>query len=262
MRGLARKTVFITGGARGIGRATVERFVSEGAKVAFCDILESEIDGSLAVRCDTTSADQVAAAVALVISRLGSLDILVNNAAVDCSFDAVEMTEEDWDHFFATDLKSLWLCAKYVLPQMRQQRSGSIINVSSIHAQLTSRGAFPYAAAKSGVVGLTRSLALDEAGHGIRVNAVSPGFTRTEGLQAWLDEDVPANEERTLAGHPLGRIAEPREVAAAIAFLGSDDASFITGATLAVDGGLGARFAVLTSQRIALVHDRRDGRPT
>lgn len=244
MRGLEGRTAFVTGGALGIGRATVQRLVEEGCRVAFGDIADGEVEGALRVACDVTAEEEIAGAVATVQEQLGPVDILVNCAAVDAGFDAVEMTSEEWDRFFALDLKSLWLCAKHVLPDMRARGVGAIVNVSSIHARLTSAGAFPYAAAKEGVLGLTRSLALDEAPHGIRVAALCPGFTRSERIQAWLDDQEPARRRQVQEAHPMGRIGEVEEIAAAIAFLASDDASFITGTVLHVDGGLGSRYAL------------------
>jgi NAD(P)-dependent dehydrogenase (short-subunit alcohol dehydrogenase family) len=128
---------------------------------------------------------------------------------------------------------------------MRKAKGGSIVNIASIHASMTIRGMFPYAAAKSGLVGLTRSLALDYGTDNIRVNAVSPGFVRTTLLEEWLDlqPDRAVAERRVLDAHPLGRIGEPEDVASLVAFLASDEASYITGATILIDGGLSARFA-------------------
>ncbi|MGZ8623323.1 MAG: SDR family NAD(P)-dependent oxidoreductase [Actinomycetota bacterium] len=249
------RVAFVTGGARGIGRACVERLQTSGAAVVFCDVdtdVGREVSDALAagpapvefVTCDVTSERQVAEATAFAIERFGSLDVLVANAGIDVPFDAATMTEAEWDAFLGIDLKSVWLCAKHALPQMRGQRRGSIVNIASIHAFVTSAGEFPYAAAKSAVVGLTRSLALDEGHHGIRVNAVCPGYTRTRMLMAGVEsaEDPAAAEREMLAIHPMGRIAEPIEIANVVAFLASDEASFITGASILVDGGLSARF--------------------
>jgi NAD(P)-dependent dehydrogenase (short-subunit alcohol dehydrogenase family) len=172
------------------------------------------------------------------------VDILVNNAGVNAYFDAETMTLQEWEQFFALDLRACWLCAKHVLPHLRRQRRGVIVNVASIHARLTVEGMFPYAAAKSGIVGLTRSLALDYGGQGIRVVAVSPGWTRTHLVEQALarQPDPKAARAQALAMHPLGRIAEPHEIAAVVAFAASDDASFVTGVVIPVDGGLTARF--------------------
>jgi NAD(P)-dependent dehydrogenase (short-subunit alcohol dehydrogenase family) len=249
------RVAFVTGGARGIGRACVERLAADGSAVVFCDVDEEAgqevadaLGGSLApvsfVRADVTSEEDVAAVVASTIDRLGGLDVLVANAGIDVPFDAAAMTGSEWDDFFAIDLKSLWLCAKHALPTMRARRRGSIVNIASIHAFVTSTGKFPYAAAKSGVVGLTRSLALDEGPYGIRVNAVCPGYTRTRMVMAGIEssDDPAAAEREMLAIHPLGRIAEPGEIANVVAFLASDEASFMTGASVLVDGGLSTRF--------------------
>ena len=249
------RVAFVTGGAHGIGRACVERLHAAGAAVAFCDIDDDagrEVAEHLAggptpveyAHCDVTSEASVAETMTSAIDRLGSLDVLVANAGIDRPFDAAAMTEAEWDGFLAIDLKSVWLCAKYALPQMRSQRRGSIVTIASIHAFVTSKGKFPYAGAKSGVVGLTRALALDEATYQIRANAVCPGYTRTrmvmDGIEA--SEDPAAAEREMLAIHPLGRIAEPIEIANVVAFLASDEASFVTGAAILVDGGLSARF--------------------
>jgi NAD(P)-dependent dehydrogenase (short-subunit alcohol dehydrogenase family) len=249
------RVAFVTGGARGIGRACVERLQAAGASVVFVDVDEEEgreVAGALADRaapvaftpCDVTSEEQVAEATAFAVERFGTIDVLVANAGIDRSFDAATMTEDEWEDFLAIDLKSVWLSAKHVLPRMRSQRRGSIVTIASIHAFVTTAGKFPYAAAKSAVVGITRSLALDEGRYGIRANAVCPGYTRTrmvmDGIRA--ADDPAAAEREMLAMHPLGRIAEPAEIANVVAFLASDEASFITGAAILVDGGLSSRF--------------------
>ena len=249
------RVAFVTGGARGIGRACVERLQAAGASVVFVDVDEEEgrevaealADGAAPVACtpcDGTSVEQVTEATAFAVERYGTIDVLVANAGIDRSFDAATMTEVEWEHFLGIDLKSVWLSAKHVLPRMRSQRRGSIVTIASIHAFVTTAGKFPYAAAKSGVVGITRSLALDEGRYGIRANAVCPGYTRTrmvmDGIRA--ADDPAAAEREMLAMHPLGRIAEPVEIANVVAFLASDEASYVTGAAILVDGGLSARF--------------------
>ncbi len=168
----------------------------------------------------------------------------MNNAGVNAYFDAVAMAEDDWESVFAVDLKAAWMLAKATLPGLIERR-GAIVNMSSIQARLTIEGFFPYAAAKAGLEGLTRSLALDYAPAGVRVNAVAPGYTDTQLVREWLalQPDSRAALENVLARVPLGRIAEPREIAEVVVFLLSERASAITGATIAVDCGLGARFA-------------------
>ncbi len=130
-------------------------------------------------QCDVSSPDDVARAFSSIEAQLGPVDVLVNNAGVNAGFDPAAMSVEEWDTFFAVDLRSMWLCARAVLPRMRERGGGSIVNVASIQATLTQAGTFPYGAAKAGVLGFTRSLALEEGPYGIRVNAVSPGYTRT-----------------------------------------------------------------------------------
>ena len=194
---------------------------------------------------DVTREADVERLVAEVVARDGAVDVLVNNAGINAYFDAAAMTEAEWDAVFAVDLKGAWLCAKHVLAHMRRRRRGAIVNISSIHAQLTMAGMFPYAAAKSGLIGLTRSLALDCARDNIRVNAVLPGWTRTRLVEEWFarQPDPAAAEQRILDVHPGGRIATPDEIARVVAFVASDDASAMTGASVAVDCGLGVRFA-------------------
>lgn len=250
---LAGKVALVTGGAQGIGRAIVEKLAREGARVTFVDLEEAagaavarELGGGVAfLRADVTREREVEDATAEIVRRAGRLDVLVNNAGVNAYFDATSMTEVEWDAVFAVDLKGAWLCAKHALPAMKRAGGGSIVNIASIHASLTIAGMFPYAAAKSGLVGLTRSLALDHAPANIRVNAVLPGWTRTRLIEEWFGKQPdPAEAERkVLAVHPLGRLSTPMEVANLVAFVASDEASAITGAALAVDGGLGARFA-------------------
>ena len=250
---LKDKVAVVTGGAHGIGEATVETFAAEGARVSIFDI---DIDAArlviercpgdhLAIMCDVTRESDVALAVSQTIDRFGGVDVLVNNAGKNTYFDAVEMSEADWDDAFALDLKAAWLCAKHVLPSLVARGGGSIINIASIHARLTIPGMFPYAAAKSGLVGLTRSMALDYGPHNVRVNAVSPGYTRTQLVQQWFERQPNPTEmeQKVLGFHPLGRIAAPAEIASVVAFIASDDASFVTGAEICVDGGLGARYA-------------------
>jgi len=256
MKRLAGKIAFVTGGGRGIGRAIVEKFVAEGASVTFVDLDEAagrQTAGELSaagaaaafVHTDITVEAEVRRAIGGIVERYGTLDVLVNNAGVNAYFDATAMPEAEWDQVFAVDLKRAWLCAKYALPPMKTARRGSIVNIASIHATLTIAGMFPYAAAKSGLLGLTRSLALEYGPFGIRVNAVAPGYTRTRLVEEWMSKqpDPVETERRTLANHPLRRMATPAEIANVVAFAASDEASAMTGANLAADCGLGVMFA-------------------
>lgn len=243
--------VLVTGGSRGIGAATVEKARAEGARVTFVDLLPEEGraladrlgDGVLFHRADVCSAEDLARAVAEAEAEFGPVTGLVNNAGRNSYADPVTMTEADWDAVFAVDLKAAWLAARAVLPGMIAGRKGSIVNVASVHATMTYPGFFPYAAAKSGLVGLTRSLALDMGRHQIRVNALSPGYTETALVREFFDRNDPALRQQVLDVHPMHRMATPGEIANCIVFLLSDEASFVTGANWTADGGLTARFA-------------------
>jgi NAD(P)-dependent dehydrogenase (short-subunit alcohol dehydrogenase family) len=251
---LAGKVAAVTGGGRGIGRAIVERLLAEGAAVAvlerdfppgYSDALDAEPGRLATLWCDVSDEAAVAAAFQVVDERWGRVDVLVNNAGVNAYFDAVEMTSGQWEQLMGVDLKGVWLVCKHGIPLIRAGGGGVIVNIASIHAFMTTQGMFPYAAAKSGVVGLTRSLALDYGAEGIRVVAICPGWIRTELVDEWLarQPDPEAAEADVLRVHPLGRIGRPGDVAGLVAFLASDDASYITGVPLLIDGGLSARFS-------------------
>jgi NAD(P)-dependent dehydrogenase (short-subunit alcohol dehydrogenase family) len=250
------KIAFVTGGARGIGRGIVEKFAAEGGTVTFADLDESAGEetvrelaaaGIAASFCCTniTVEAEVRQAIEAVVARHGTLDVLVNNAGVNAYFDATEMTEAEWDRVFGVDLKGAWLCAKYALRPMKRAGRGSIVNIASIHALLTIPGMFPYAAAKAGLLGLTRSLAVEYGPLGIRVNAVMPGYTRTRLVEEWLQTqpDPAAMERRVVEIQPLRKMATPAEIANLVAFVASDEASAITGASLVADCGLSVMYA-------------------
>lgn len=242
----------VTGGVQGIGYAVAEVAAREGARVRIIDIADGddavaalrarEADAGY-VRGDIARESDVATAIGGILSHDGAIGLLVNNAGRNSYADPVTMTEAEWDDVFAVDLKGAWLMCKHALPSMIGAGTGSIVNVASVHARLTTPGMFPYAAAKSGIVGLTRSLALEVAGRGIRVNAVSPGYTRTAIVEDYLARSADPDLERQIVkAHPMGRIATPAEVAEVICFLGSDRASYVTGADWSVDGGFGVQF--------------------
>ncbi|MDP1730502.1 MAG: glucose 1-dehydrogenase [Devosia sp.] len=245
--------ILVTGGSRGIGAAIVEKSLREGARVSFIDI-EAEAGRAFAdgldapdrvffQRADIRVADEIAAAHDAAVRKLGPVTGLCNNAGKNSYADPVTMTEAQWDDVFSVDLKSAWLVARAVLPGMIAARHGSIVNIASIHADMTYPSMFPYAAAKSGLVGLTRSMALEVGPHQVRVNALSPGYTETFLVKEFFDRNDPELRQKVLDVHPMGRMAQPGEIANCVVFLLSDEASFVTGANWRVDGGLGARFA-------------------
>jgi NAD(P)-dependent dehydrogenase (short-subunit alcohol dehydrogenase family) len=253
MARLQGQHVLVTGGSRGIGAAIVAKAIAEGAVATILDLdkapglalVESLGAGDRVhvAQVDVRDAGQIARGHAAAVAAFGPVTALVNNAGRNSYADPVAMTEAEWEDVFAVDLKSAWLCARAVLPAMIEARRGAILNIASVHADHTFRGYFPYAAAKSGLVGLTRSLALEVGPHQIRVNALSPGWTETALVADYLARCPPDMKERVLETHPMGRIATPDEIANCAVFMISDEASFVTGANWRADGGLGARFA-------------------
>lgn len=249
---LAGHHVLVTGGARGIGEAIVRKALAEGAAVSVIDLdagrgqaLQAELG---AARCHVARgnvcvSDDIAQAVDQATARFGPVTGLVNNAGRNSYADIVSMTEAEWDAVFSVDLKAAWMVARAVLPTMIAARRGSIVNIASVHSEMTYQGMFPYAAAKSGLVGLTRSMALDLGPHQIRVNALSPGYTETHLVAEFFAQHAASLRAQVIAAHPMGRIAQPVEIANCAAFLLSDEASFVTGANWLADGGLSARFA-------------------
>ncbi|RWZ58506.1 SDR family oxidoreductase [Labedella populi] len=247
-----RGSAVVTGGTQGIGHAIAMTLAAQGWRVAVMG--RNEITGRAAaarlgtrhrfISCDVSDESRIPEAFAEVEKELGRVEVLVNNAGVGRAAAFEEVTSDDWDALMAVDLKAAWLCTRAALSGLRAG-GGSVVNIASIHAHLTRPGLFPYAAAKAGILGLTRSMALELAADDVRVNAVCPGYVRTPPMVAQYDEmpDPAAAWKRLASVHPLGRIGEPHEIAAVVAFLASRAASFVTGASWDVDGGLGVRFA-------------------
>src|SRR2546425_5002650 len=247
----AGKVILVTGGGSGIGQATALLFGREGAQVAVIDWNEpsggATTDGirreggeALFIKADVSQNDDVAQAVGKVVDRWGRIDVLFANAAVQINKPAVETTEEEWDKLQAVNVKGVFLCCKHAIPVMRRQRKGSIVITSSGHAFVTYPSCSAYAATKGGLLAFMRGLALDYVADGIRVNCVVPGATDTPLMRKYLNEspDPKAEEQKFINMIPMKRLARPDDIARAVRFLASDDASYITGTWLAVDGGL------------------------
>lgn len=246
------KVVLVTGAASGIGRACAKLFAADGAKVAVVDV--DAAGGTETVRlvresggeaeffaADVAAEAQVEAMVAGVVARFGQLDCAVNNAGIaGVNGGVADHTEADWDRILGVNLKGVWLCLKHELPHLRARGGGAIVNVASVAGLIGSAGSAAYTASKHGVVGLTKAVALECAPQGIRVNAVCPGIVRTPMLEGLLDT-VPDLEAQLAAIEPVGRLATADEAAQAVVWLCSDAASFMTGASMPVDGGLSAR---------------------
>lgn len=236
---LAGKVAVVTGGASGIGAATARLFAEEGATVAILDIQKTEprTPRTHALLCDVTREDQVRRAMEEVAERCGPIHILFNNAGAAGRQTVADHDEASWDLVVDTTLKGAFLCSKHALPRFAAE-GGAIVHMSSVTGVMGFRNRAAYSAAKASIVGLTRNMALDYADRRIRVNCVCPGFVRTPFIRALLAD--PERTARVTALHPLGRLGEPEDIAKMVLFLVSDDASWITGQAIAVDGGASA----------------------
>ncbi len=243
---LAGKVALVTGGSRGIGRAIAVTLAKHGADVAInyagntaaAEAVKAEIEamGRKAILCQCSVADSeaVASMVKDVVKELGRLDILVNNAGITRDGLIMRMKDDDWDAVLATNLKGVFNCSKAVMRPMMKQKGGKIVNMASVVGEMGNAGQANYAAAKAGVIGLTKSLAKEVASRDITVNAVAPGFIATD-MTSVLTDEQKTEMEKTI---PLGRQGLPQDVSNAVLFLVSEDAAYITGQVLNVDGGM------------------------
>ncbi len=242
---LQDKVAIVTGSARGLGKAMVLKMVAEGAKVVVTDInreacqtVKAEIEAAggtaLAVKCDVTNREEVTALVEETVKVFGKVDILVNNAGITRDAQMVKMTDDNWDAVMNTNLKSMFICSQVASQPMIKQGYGRIINISSIAGQEGNFGQANYSAAKAGAIGLTKTLSKELGRKGITVNVVSPGFIMSE-MSAAIPEKI---KEQLIARIPLNRAGQPEEIASAVAYLASDEAAFITGQVLSVNGGM------------------------
>jgi NAD(P)-dependent dehydrogenase (short-subunit alcohol dehydrogenase family) len=248
------KVALVTGGASGIGRACSQLFAKEGASVVVSDVAVEdgeetvrliEEDGGEAsfVEADVSKAAEVEALVGRAVEAYGRLDYAFNNAGIEGSMatNTADYSEEDWDRVIGVNLKGVWLCMKHEIPQMLRQGGGSIVNNSSVEGLVGLQGPSAYAASKHGVVGLTKTAALEYAQSGIRVNAVCPGLIRTPMVERYTEGDAETEAQWAAIFEPVGRMGSAEEVGEAVVWLCSEAASFVTGHAMAVDGGYVAR---------------------
>lgn len=243
---LSDKIALVTGGGRGIGRAICRELAGRGATVivnynrsaAAADDVVARIEAAggtaQSIQADVSDEQQVVAMFKAIIAEYGTIDILVNNAGVTRDNIIMMMKPADFDDVIETNLRSCWLCCKSAARTMMRKRSGSIINITSVVGIAGNGGQTNYAASKAGIIGLTKSLAKEVAARGIRVNALAPGFVDTE-MTADLGDEI---RQKAIEAIPLGRMGAPEDISKAVAFLASDEATYITGQTLVVDGGM------------------------
>ena len=243
------KVAVVTGGSSGIGRAAALAFANEGARVVVAarrtregeetaQLIRDAGGEALFIKTDVSVSSEVQSLINRTVEAYGRLDYAFNNAGISGpSLSLIaDLSEEDWDSVIDSNLKSIWLCMKYQVPVMIKQGSGSIVNMSSILGVVgTSLGTAAYVASKHAIIGLTKAAALEYAKQGLRVNAVCPGFIQTALIEVATNN--PEISDAIVAAHPVGRIGKPEEVAAAVIWLCSDGASFITGQSMIIDGG-------------------------
>jgi NAD(P)-dependent dehydrogenase (short-subunit alcohol dehydrogenase family) len=244
---LAGKICLATGAGSGIGRATAVRFAEEGARVAVADVRVEAAeetaraigDAAVALPVDVTSPASVEGCIERIVVAFGRLDVVVNNAGVTIVGAAHELNESDWDRELDTNLKSVYLVSKAAWPLLLE-RGGAIVNTASIAGLWAIPNDAAYCASKAGVIMLTKCMALDGAKAGIRVNCVCPGYTETPMIEGYFADQPDPEEARRFAArlHPLGRLGSPRDIADAMVYLASDEAAWVTGTALVVDGGL------------------------
>ncbi|MBU1146836.1 MAG: 3-oxoacyl-[acyl-carrier-protein] reductase [Candidatus Omnitrophica bacterium] len=242
---LEGKAALVTGGARGIGKEIALSLAREGANIALCDVNLEETEktakeihdlgrASLALKADVTSLKDVQDMMDKILDKFTKVDILINNAGITKDGLVLRMTEEDWDRVIAVNLKGCFICTKAASKIMLKQRFGKIVNLASIIGIMGNIGQANYAASKAGIIGLTKSVAKELAPRGVSVNAIAPGFIKTE-MTAKLSEDV---QKKILSFIPLGRFGEPKDVANLALFLSSENSSYITGQVIQIDGGM------------------------
>ena len=240
---LSQKVAVVTGATQGIGLACAQRFIAEGAKVMLVDIKPEGEQAAAALgdqarffSADVSQKADVDAMVAATMAAFGRIDVLINNAGVTHAADFLDVTEDDFDRVLRINLKSMFLCGQAVAREMVKQQSGCIINMSSVNAELAIPNQVPYVVSKGAINQLTKVMSLNLIPHGIRVNGIGPGTILTE-LAKKAVMSSPEARNTILSRTPMGRCGEPEEVASIAAFLASDDASYMTGQTLYVDGG-------------------------
>jgi len=250
-RRFSGKTVLITGAGSGIGRATAIAFAAEGANVIACDVDDTGGEATVAtirkggaeaefVHADVSRAADCTAMVDRAVKRFGRLDVAFNNAGINVAVAPIaDIDEATWQRIVGINLTGVFLSMKAEIPAMKRNGRGVIINTASVGGLIGTAGVTAYCATKHGVVGLTKSAALDYVKDGIRINAICPGGTRTAMLEEWFKD--PEVERAALAGTPIGRMADPAEIARSVLFLASDESSFMVGHALVADGGLTAQ---------------------